>query len=130
MVTPACSKKLISSAPYGPQFTITKIECKNHLMRNYTNKLKELQKNTTYLLKDRKLLESRINKLRMAVTSAAQYWREADLCLKEKIVRLRQEILNGPKHVFGEHEDCIQESVHFYSAEKRLKKIQSGEVCQ
>lgn len=97
-------KKLISCARYGPQYVILKIECKNHLIRNYVNKLKELQKNTAYPITDRKLLESRIERLRVAVTCAAKFRGAKDLPRLEKIENLKNNIRNGPRHIFGDHQ--------------------------
>lgn len=33
------TKRLVDCQPYGLNFNIRKIECKNHLMRNYASKL-------------------------------------------------------------------------------------------
>ncbi|KAK4882229.1 hypothetical protein RN001_005548 [Aquatica leii] len=38
-------RKLVESMPYGPSLVIQKIECKNHILRNYINKLREVVKN-------------------------------------------------------------------------------------
>lgn len=34
--------------PYGNGFRVQKVECKNHLFRNYTTKLSALAKQTEY----------------------------------------------------------------------------------
>jgi hypothetical protein len=37
-------KKITESMPYGPHCFIEKIECRNQIMRNYCNKIKEIGK--------------------------------------------------------------------------------------
>lgn len=34
--------KLLEASPYGPQTVIKKIECRNHLLRNFSSKLRDL----------------------------------------------------------------------------------------
>ncbi|XP_074034660.1 uncharacterized protein [Leptinotarsa decemlineata] len=36
--------KLMETKPYGPQTVITKIECRNHLLRNFSSKLRDTSK--------------------------------------------------------------------------------------
>jgi hypothetical protein len=63
-------KKIIESRPY-PNTQVQKIECSNHLLRNYCSKLMQLQKDTAIALLERKLLTSqRITRLRTAVRAA------------------------------------------------------------
>lgn len=63
------TKKLNAAKPYGPTQPIKKIECKNHLLRNYLNRLKEIttkRKSTSGMVVPgflRKLLND--NKLRI-----------------------------------------------------------------
>jgi len=42
------TKRLKESMPYGPKFIIEKIECRNHLLRNYGTKLMAVIKNIKY----------------------------------------------------------------------------------
>lgn len=59
-------KKILDARPYN-KLTVEKVECRNHLLRNYCNKLKALTKDTTFSLALRKLLEGRIMRLRTAI---------------------------------------------------------------
>lgn len=36
------TKKLNTTKPYGPDCLVKKIECKNHILRNYLNKISEM----------------------------------------------------------------------------------------
>lgn len=42
------TKRLQEVMPYVPNFFIQKIECRNHLLRNYGTKLTGIVKNTKY----------------------------------------------------------------------------------
>ncbi|KAJ8890313.1 hypothetical protein PR048_009821 [Dryococelus australis] len=72
-------KKLIESLPYGPDFLVEKIECRNHNLGNYANRLRELSlsKNVGAVQQRSKIIQN--------------------------ILRLGSDILNGPYHVFGDH---------------------------
>jgi len=43
---------------------------------------------------------------RFAVTKAIQYRKEMNISLNEKVKLLKNDILNGPFHVFGCHDRC------------------------
>ncbi|KAJ8884388.1 hypothetical protein PR048_016245 [Dryococelus australis] len=38
--------QLVKAQPYGPNFTITKIECSNHIMRNYLRRIRDIAQKT------------------------------------------------------------------------------------
>lgn len=101
-------KKILECRPYKRN-TVEKIECKNHLMRNFCNRLRVIattsnkNKNTVYL---RKKIGDSILRCRTAITKAAEYRRKEDTSNPEKVNRLRLDILNMPSHVFGEHKSC------------------------
>lgn len=59
-------KKILEARPYQ-NLTVEKIECRNHLLRNYCNKLKALTKESGYPMEYRKLLDGRIMRLRTAI---------------------------------------------------------------
>lgn len=73
------TKKLHLAKPYGPSFIGQKIECTNHVMRNYINRLRDMtikrinseSHNVPGNL--RKMLRDRLRKLRSAVTMTVQY---------------------------------------------------------
>jgi hypothetical protein len=66
-------KKIKESMPYGPHCFIEKIECRNHIMRNYCNKIREIGKMPRVDFQIRNFLRNNILKFRTAVTSAIKY---------------------------------------------------------
>lgn len=107
-VTSALSQHL----PYGHCTSINKIECSNHLLRNYCSKLKQLTKKTENKfglvpVKLRKTLDSNILRLRKAIKGAVDHTSKLpDLTEDQKLNNLKQDLLNSPCHVFGDHENC------------------------
>lgn len=106
------TKKLAESNPYNTP--IMKIECRNHLLRNYCTRLRELtqkkissaKKNVN--IKQRNVLNNNIKRLRTGVIAAIKHINEenTDLSHGEKITLLKKDISNGPSHVFGDHTKC------------------------
>ncbi|XP_063223707.1 uncharacterized protein LOC134531760 isoform X3 [Bacillus rossius redtenbacheri] len=99
---------IVTARPYG-NLTVNKIECRNHILRNYCNKLKDITTNSS--LKNislRKALGSNILRMRGAVKGAVRHWQNENVSEYEKIVGLRKDLKNGPKHVFGEHSECSE----------------------
>jgi hypothetical protein len=37
-------KKIRNGRPYGPSYFVHKIECRNHILRNFCNKIREIAK--------------------------------------------------------------------------------------
>lgn len=70
------SKRLAETRPYGPNFTIEKIECRNHLLRNYGTKLAMVGKNTKYPIHLRKHILNNAKRFRSAITKAIDYRNE------------------------------------------------------
>lgn len=108
-------KRLCTAKPYGPNFRITKIECSNHLLLNYINRLRDLtnkRKNSKgeqipgFL---RKIVQSRLLRLRYAVTEAIKYnlqQNQINVPYETRLMILKADIVNGPNHVFGDHANC------------------------
>ncbi|KAJ8881752.1 hypothetical protein PR048_018238 [Dryococelus australis] len=121
-------KQIVASQPYGPNFLITKIECKNHIMRNYKRRLREIgtkTKNATGSVPGsvRSLLDAdRQLRLRVAVTSAIRYRSAGYLPFQQRIDEPAKDIHNGPYHVFGDHR-CWTERGFFCKGPKE------GDVC-
>jgi len=59
--------------PYGPTFRVQKIECRNHLLRNYGTKLSLLTKNTKYPIHLRKHVQSNLIRFRTAIVKSIEY---------------------------------------------------------
>lgn len=107
-------KRLRIAKPYGPNFIIKKVECINHLLRNYINRLRDLtskRKNSKgeripgYL---RNSIQTRLLRLRYAVTEAVKYNRQLqkNIPYETRLMDLKSDLVNGPNHVFGDHTKC------------------------
>lgn len=71
-------KKIMQQMPYGPNLIVQKIECKNHLLRNFCNKLKALGKKTNNAkgfvpVHIRKKVEANVLRMRKAIVGAVNY---------------------------------------------------------
>lgn len=102
-------KKILESRPYK-RLTVEKVECKNHLLRNMCSRLKVIASSKTkqqslYL---RKKIGDNLLRSRVAVTKATEHRKAEDLPTSEKVENLRQDILNIPSHIFGEHKGCVE----------------------
>lgn len=98
---------LIETRPY-PNLTVEKIECSNHLLRNYCSKLKGLTVDSKQgPIRLRKVVGSNILRLRTAVTKAIAYRKnQPSLDVSQKLQNLRKDLVNSASHVFGEHKKC------------------------
>lgn len=67
------TKRLHEVMPYGPKFLIQKIECRNHILRNYCQKLMNLTRVTKYPCFIRKFISRNILRFRTAVTKAIKH---------------------------------------------------------
>ncbi|KAL4119849.1 hypothetical protein QTP88_012613 [Uroleucon formosanum] len=106
-------KRLRLAKPYGPDVEIKKIECSNHILRNYINKLHELSKKKRSSKGEsvpgcmRNLLVSRVERLRAAVIKAVKYRKQQNyISYEDSVKMLKKDIVNSPNHVFGDHENC------------------------
>lgn len=75
--------------PYGPHFTVEKIECRNHLLRNSCQKLLALTKRTEYPVHIRKFIQNNILRFRSDITKAVQHRKTSDLSIPNKIAGLK-----------------------------------------
>ncbi|KAL4702617.1 hypothetical protein ACJJTC_016093 [Scirpophaga incertulas] len=119
-------KKLLLKKPYGPDFIITKIECKNLLLRNFCNKIKALEKKTNihkgFVPVDlRKKVASSVLRLRKAVVGAINYRKLQDgTNYGNKINNHKMDIKNSANHVFGDHKICAS---YYCRSEKYIDDI-------
>lgn len=101
-------KKILDANPYK-NLKVEKIECRNHLLRNYARKLKELattsdgRKNPIHL---RRHIGNKILKLRTCVVKAIEYRNKETTSWQTKVQNLKKDIENSPSHCFGEHTKC------------------------
>lgn len=94
-------KKILYARPYK-NLLAQKVECRNHLLRNLCNKLKEIsvQKQAGQLI-HRKLLATNILRMRKGIIKAIEYRKK-----ENSVEGLRNDILNVANHVFGYHDNC------------------------
>lgn len=79
------TKKLNDVMPYGPNVSIEKIECRNHILRNYGQKLLKITKKTEYPCFMRKFIIRNIMRFRTAVTKGVKYRKNLSESYYEKI---------------------------------------------
>ncbi|XP_039296223.1 uncharacterized protein LOC111043599 isoform X2 [Nilaparvata lugens] len=99
-------KTLLDRRPYK-NTSVLKIECRNHLMRNYCNKIREIAQTSNRgrnPIMLRKKIGDRLVRLRYAVTKAVIHKENVDKL--KSVEMLKEDILNGPNHVFGDHSKC------------------------
>lgn len=97
--------KIVNAKPYD-NIAVEKIECRNHLLRNFSNKLKLLSTETRYPIIFRKAVSGKLLKLRRCITSAVKYRKKMNCDLKDKIAFLKKDVENSIFHTFGNHKNC------------------------
>ncbi|XP_063232518.1 uncharacterized protein LOC134536644 [Bacillus rossius redtenbacheri] len=91
--------KIQRGVSYGRH--VVKLECANHMIRNYTSKLHAITKDTTHVITARRQLSQLIPRLtRGARAAIASANKECNSTM------LQKDLKNGPYHVFGDHENC------------------------
>jgi len=71
--------------PYGPKFLVEKIECRNHILRNYSQKLMNITRITKYPCFIRKFISRNIIRFRTAITKSIRYRKNVDESNYQKI---------------------------------------------
>ncbi|XP_052120605.1 uncharacterized protein LOC127748927 [Frankliniella occidentalis] len=119
-------KTLVEEAPYGLGFTVEKIDCKNHLLRNYRTWCLQLGANTNFPIPEgvdakdtkqkqfwikelrilRTLIKNKTKRLSNAISKASTYRARQEGTLHVRIQQLSDDIKNSACHVFGEHSRC------------------------
>ncbi|KAH9631922.1 hypothetical protein HF086_000259 [Spodoptera exigua] len=96
--------KILESRPY-PDVTVEKINCRNHILRNFCNKLQQIKTDTKFNLNDRKkVTTAKILTARKYITDSITYHnknRELD-----GIKSLHVDINQSMNHAFGKHGEC------------------------
>lgn len=88
---------------------VVKIECANHMTRCVNEKLHKLAKNTAFPLKDRKLLTLKsdgLTRLERIVRGVRVTVKNVNALEGVNAVKLREQLINVPYHVFGQHHNC------------------------
>lgn len=111
-------RKLIESLPYGPELLVEKIECRNHILRNYAGKLRDITLNKKMgSVEQRSLVRQNIVRMRTGISQAIKYRKTQNLPRRIKCEELKKDILNGPLHIFGDH-TCCEERGYFCKGPK------------
>ena len=99
-------KKILDSNPYEKYMVqVQKIECTNHLLRNFSKRINEI--GTKGRNKDlRAVVQNNALRLRTGIKKAAEYRLREEIPLEERVENLKQDLKNVPSHVFGEHKEC------------------------
>lgn len=93
--------RIIERVPYG--YSVTKLECANHCVKNYTGSLHKLAAEKKFSPESRKLLRQSIPRLTAAARGATTH---SGNTTNQTVGELRDDLKNGPAHVFGEHSRC------------------------
>lgn len=80
--------------PYGPQCRVQKVECRNHLLRNYCQKLMMLSKRADYPIDVRKKITTNILRMRTDITCAINFRKSEDKPLHRKIAGYFEKNIN------------------------------------
>lgn len=97
--------KILLSRPYQDEgLTVEKIECRNHLLRNFCNKLQNLQTDTRYIIRHRKLVTKKtIMSMRSVIKKAIEKNKNDE---SPNVQNLFEDILLSHHHAFGNHMQC------------------------
>lgn len=95
--------KLIAHKPYQHRY-IQKIECTNHLFRNYRKQMEKASKGCPAGMK--KVIDGSLDRIRKDIVCAVTYRKQQETTHSEKLASLKSDIENVIHHVFGNHENC------------------------
>jgi len=94
-----------------PGIEVKKIECLNHVIRNFKTKLFDISKNVVkgqdaekIPLAERKIFNGQFSRFEISVRKAVNYYQ--DKKNNDSWKELAEDIRNLPMHVFGEHSKC------------------------
>lgn len=79
------TKRLNDILPYGQALRVEKIECRNHLLRNYSKKIMALTKRSDMPIDIRKKISDNIIRLRTDITCAIKHQKSQNIPLPQKI---------------------------------------------
>lgn len=103
-----------------PTKKITKIECRNHLLRNFGTKLLAISKDTKFDIQCRKILGSETQRITKDIRCAIKYRKKENVSRANQILNLQADIKNTPFHIFGDHSNC---SSYFCSTKSSINMI-------
>lgn len=98
-------KKILDARPYK-NATVEKIECRNHLFRNFRNNFKKIIVDTSHKIGDRKIVGQRQERILYGIRTAIKYRKNESHSFNERVTQLSKDIENSVNHVFGDHVSC------------------------
>lgn len=78
------TKRLKEVVPYGSTRLVEKIECRNHLLRNFSTKIAALTKNTKFPIIIRQFITTNLTKFSTAIRKAIEYRKNMEAFENEK----------------------------------------------
>lgn len=78
-------KRLKEIMPYGYSRVVQKVECRNHLLRNYCQKITALTKKAEYPSRIRNYIASNAMRFRIAITKSIAHHKDGDGAVSDKI---------------------------------------------
>jgi hypothetical protein len=99
-------KKIRNGRPYGPSYFVHKIECRNHILRNFCNKIREIAKTPRSDMTIRNFLKANYMKFRTSIVCAIRFSKNEHTSFEQKTENLTNDILNAPAHIFSDHSKC------------------------
>ncbi|XP_050671428.1 uncharacterized protein LOC126969880 isoform X2 [Leptidea sinapis] len=100
--------KILISNPYESQnLTVEKLECRNHILRNFCKKLRAVTTETKYILAHRKTLTNqKIMTMRKAIVKSITHHKASQSPKNVAISILHNDIINSLSHAYGNHQLC------------------------
>ncbi|KAJ8909749.1 hypothetical protein NQ315_014018 [Exocentrus adspersus] len=94
--------KIKTNVSYGN--IVKKVECTNHAIKNYGKHLRQIKKDTSINVEERKLLT--INHIEKLTRRAKCSIYEHSQTEENNVQLLKEDLQNGINHVFGDHSKC------------------------
>lgn len=101
------NKALQSNKPYK-HVEIEKIECRNHLLRNFRSKIITLSKEKSFDKDVKSILKAKVKKMSNYVIAAIKFRKMENVSAAEQIKLLKSDVLNVGHHIFGDHTNCAK----------------------
>ncbi|XP_045455750.1 uncharacterized protein LOC123665502 [Melitaea cinxia] len=101
-------EKILKAKPYEAQnITVEKIECRNHILRNFCKKMRALKTETKYALAHRKTLTNvKIMSMRKTIVKCIKHHNVSKSPRSVSISVLHNDIVNSLLHAYGDHKMC------------------------
>lgn len=98
--------KILEANPYA-NHNVEKIECRNHILRNFCNKLRAAAKDTKYALAHRKTLTNeKVMSMRKVIVKSIKYHKSSGTPKNLSTTLLHNDIVNSIAHAYGDHHLC------------------------